>query len=98
MMSILMMSIADEDDRFGSFTNGRADSKSRHVRSAPKAEVSRAGLRDAWMTNRNFKPIRLAETHDYPLMPNTDQWASGPGRPISARPHSSTIWSAIRMC
>ena len=41
---------------------GRADSRSSHVRGAPKAEVSRAlWLLEALDAQQNFEPFRLAE-------------------------------------
>ncbi len=44
---------------------GRADSRLGHVRSAPKAEVSRAlQLLEALDAQLNFEPVRLAEACD----------------------------------
>ena len=48
-------------DPFREVVPGRADSKSSHVRDAPKAEVSKAPrLLEAQHAQQNFEPFRLA--------------------------------------
>lgn len=70
-------------------------------------EISRNGFNKHARLGR--APTAAAEANDagsvhadlpraQPVTPNTVHFAPGPGRPSSARPHSSTIWSAIRMC